>query len=221
MHVPADQHRPGRHGFFDSDIYRLSASLSSADWEITLPNALARAKAGGTTEVEVHATRASSDTGTTLSLTARSETDPTKAATASCDVSSAEGAAMHHRVTAAGPIVTNSSIGAYAADDGSRLHLNVDVRTTSLGGDDPFGSLAFEFTSGGKSYRLQSEDIALLRVGLDESSDGTCKGHRLDSAPCALVHGHGGDPARRPTSSTTRRRSSLSSSRAGSPSTSR
>ena len=163
-------------GVFDSDIYRLSASSSSADWEITLPNALATAKAGGTTEVEVHATRSSGATGTTLTLAARSETDPTKAATASCDVSSAEGAAVHHRVTAAGPIVTNSSIGAYAADDGSRVHSNVDVRTASLGGDDPFGSLAFEFTSGGKSYRLQSEDIALLRVGLDESSDGTCKG---------------------------------------------
>ena len=163
-------------GVFDSDIYRLSASSSSADWEITLPNALATAKAGGTTDVEVHATRTGGNAGTTLALTARSETDPTKSATASCDVSAAEGAAVHRRATANGPIVVDSSIGAYAADDGSRVYSNVDVRTTSLGGDDPFGSLAFEFTSGGKSYRLQSGDIASLRVGLDESIDRICRG---------------------------------------------
>ena len=201
-------------GVFESDIYRLSASSSSGDWEITLPNALATAKAGGTTDVEVHATRAAGNGGTTLTLTARSETDPTKAATASCDVSAAEGAAVHRRATANGPIVVDSSIGAYAADDGSRVYSNVDVRTTSQGGDDPFGSLAFEFTSGGKSYRLQSGDIASLRVGLDESADRICRGTPPAPLPTLWCSGTA-DIRRRPTSSTTRRRS-RSSSPAGS-----
>jgi M6 family metalloprotease-like protein len=163
-------------GVFDSDIYRLSASSSSGDWEITLPNALATAKAGGTTDVEVHATRTGGADGTTLTLTARSETDPTKAASASCDVAAGEGTAVHRRATANGPVVATSSIGEFAPDDGSRVYSNVDVRTTSQTGDDPFGSLAFEFTADGKSYRLQSGDIASLRVGLDESADRICRG---------------------------------------------
>ena len=35
-------------GVFDSDIYRVSATSSSANWKLTLPNALAAAKAGET-----------------------------------------------------------------------------------------------------------------------------------------------------------------------------
>ena len=41
-------------GIFDSDIYRISATSSSEDWEVTLPNALAAAKAGQTVQVPVH-----------------------------------------------------------------------------------------------------------------------------------------------------------------------
>ncbi len=40
---------------FDQDVYRVSATSSSADWTLTLPNALAAAKAGELVKVRVHA----------------------------------------------------------------------------------------------------------------------------------------------------------------------
>jgi M6 family metalloprotease-like protein len=170
-------------GIFDSDIYRLSATSSNGDWEIDLPNALASAKAGGTTEVEVHATKATGTGGTTLSLTATSETDPAKTDTATCALSAADGAPVHRRATAGGQLVLNSSIGTYAGDDGTRLFTNLDVRSTGSGGDDPHGTIEFEFTSGGKTYRLESDDITSLRVALEESSDRSCRGIRPSQAP--------------------------------------
>ncbi len=170
-------------GIFDSDIYRLSASSSSGDWEVTLPNALATAKAGASTQVEVHATRKAGSGGTTLTLTAASETDSSKTDTATCELSAADGAPVHRRATANGQLVLDTSIGTYAADDGTRLYSDVDVRSTGLNGDDPHGSIEFEFTSGGKSYRLTSDDVDALRVALDESSDRACRGPRPSQAP--------------------------------------
>ena len=90
---------------------------------------------------------------------------------------------MHRRATASGQLVLDSSIGTYAGDDGTRLFANLDVRSTGLNGDDPHGTIEFEFTSGGKTYRLESDDIASLRVALDESSDRVCRGIRPSQAP--------------------------------------
>ncbi len=77
-------------GIFDSDIYRVSASSSSDDWEARLPNALAFAKAGETVQVDVHALRNPEDDEpdprTTITLTATSEADQTQTATSTCDV---------------------------------------------------------------------------------------------------------------------------------------
>jgi M6 family metalloprotease-like protein len=77
-------------GVFDSDIYRVSASSSSDDWEARVPNALAFAKAGETVQVPVHALRSpeddDGDARTTITLTATSETDPSQTATRTCDV---------------------------------------------------------------------------------------------------------------------------------------
>jgi hypothetical protein len=73
-------------GVFNSDVYRLSASSSSEDWEVTLPNALAAAEAGATTQVQVHALRTGEATSTTLTITATSESDPTATATATCEL---------------------------------------------------------------------------------------------------------------------------------------
>jgi hypothetical protein len=131
----------------------------------------------------VHATRTGGSGGTTLSLTAKSETDSSKTDTATCALSAADGAPVHRRATANGQLVLDTSIGAYAGDDGTRLFSNVDVRSTGLNGDDPHGTIEFAFTSGGKSYRLESDDIASLRVALDESSDKVCRGARPSQAP--------------------------------------
>jgi M6 family metalloprotease-like protein len=77
-------------GVFDSDVYRLSASSSSADWKVTLPNALAAAKAGQTVQVPVHVLRDpltdDGDAQTVVTLTATSETDQTKTASRTCNV---------------------------------------------------------------------------------------------------------------------------------------
>jgi hypothetical protein len=77
-------------GVFDSDIYRVAASSSSADWKVTLPNALAAAKADQTVQVPVHVLRDpltdDGDTRTVVTLTATSETDPAKTASRTCNV---------------------------------------------------------------------------------------------------------------------------------------
>jgi M6 family metalloprotease-like protein len=74
-------------GVFDSDIYRVTASSSSANWKVTLPNALAAAKAGQTVQVPVHVLRTPPGSDRTIvALTATSETDPTKTASRTCDV---------------------------------------------------------------------------------------------------------------------------------------
>jgi M6 family metalloprotease-like protein len=75
---------------FDSDVYRVAASSSSADWKATLPNALAAAKAGETVQVPVHVLRDpltdDGDARTTVTLTATSESDASKTATRTCNV---------------------------------------------------------------------------------------------------------------------------------------
>ncbi|RJQ75838.1 M6 family metalloprotease domain-containing protein [Pseudonocardiaceae bacterium YIM PH 21723] len=60
---------------FSSDVYRLSAKDASGK-QVTLPNQLATAKFGGTTTISLEATG--------LTLTATSESDPGKSATAVC-----------------------------------------------------------------------------------------------------------------------------------------
>ena len=75
---------------FDQDVYRVSASSSSPDWKVTLPNALAAAKAGATVQVPVHVLRDpltdDGDARTTVTLTAKSEADSSKTATRTCAV---------------------------------------------------------------------------------------------------------------------------------------
>ena len=75
-------------GIFGSDIYRVSATSSSDDWQLTLPNALAAVAAGETASVPVHVLRTEDDgdARTTVSLTATSEADPSQTATRTCAV---------------------------------------------------------------------------------------------------------------------------------------
>jgi M6 family metalloprotease-like protein len=74
--------------YVNSDVYRLSATVSGTGWAVALPSALATAKNGTTVTVPVNVSR--SDTGgfaATVTLTAKSESDPAKTATATCGVS--------------------------------------------------------------------------------------------------------------------------------------
>lgn len=73
--------------YLTSDIYRVSASIRGHGWSAQLYNAFATAEAGDTTAVSVYVTKAKwSDSKATVTLTATSESDPTKTATAKCDV---------------------------------------------------------------------------------------------------------------------------------------
>ncbi|MEU6719269.1 M6 family metalloprotease domain-containing protein [Nonomuraea sp. NPDC046802] len=73
--------------YSDSDVYRLSATASGTGWSTWLPNALATAKAGQQTTVQVYAKQAPGAAADgTVKLTATSESDPTKTATATCKV---------------------------------------------------------------------------------------------------------------------------------------
>jgi M6 family metalloprotease-like protein len=73
--------------YLTSDVYRLSADVAGLGWRVELPNALATAKFGAGTTVEV-AVAANADAAATgfVKLTATSVGDPTKTVTKQCRV---------------------------------------------------------------------------------------------------------------------------------------
>ncbi|KAK1228505.1 hypothetical protein PQX77_008445 [Marasmius sp. AFHP31] len=75
--------------YLQSDIYRLSASVSGqGQWRVELPNALATAKFGSTTDAKVAVGAGSGATGeATVTLTVTSESDSKVSATKTCKVS--------------------------------------------------------------------------------------------------------------------------------------
>ena len=73
---------------FAYDIYRLTASTASKGWSAHLQNALSAVKYGESTQIEVYFSHeARSAKAATIELTANSESDPAKSATAVCKVS--------------------------------------------------------------------------------------------------------------------------------------
>ncbi|WP_189114805.1 M6 family metalloprotease domain-containing protein [Pilimelia terevasa] len=73
--------------YLQSDVYRLTAGVAGSGWRAELPNALATAKFGQSTDVRVAvgATPQAADTGV-VTLTATSVSDPAKSATSECRV---------------------------------------------------------------------------------------------------------------------------------------
>ncbi|TDD30150.1 M6 family metalloprotease domain-containing protein [Kribbella turkmenica] len=69
--------------YLEGDVYRVSATIDGTGWSMSLPNALATANAGQRTTVPVH-TKAGTSTLAKVTLTAVSESDPTKKSTATC-----------------------------------------------------------------------------------------------------------------------------------------
>jgi len=71
--------------FLGSDIYRLSATTSATGWEAHLQNALATAKFGETVPVKVHIWKnAGAASNGSVTLTATSESDPSKTMSMTC-----------------------------------------------------------------------------------------------------------------------------------------
>ncbi|MFG2005773.1 M6 family metalloprotease domain-containing protein [Spirillospora sp. NPDC048911] len=83
--VPLRNSGKGGSGVYGSDVFRLSASATGKGWTTLLPNALATAKAGGATAVQVWAKAApGADRKAKLVVKATSESDPTKVDTGNC-----------------------------------------------------------------------------------------------------------------------------------------
>jgi M6 family metalloprotease-like protein len=74
-----------------ADVFRLTAGVDGDGWTTQLDNELATSADGETFSVPVYVTRANgSDNKATVSLTAVSESDPSKTATATCAVKAAQ-----------------------------------------------------------------------------------------------------------------------------------
>jgi hypothetical protein len=80
----AGQHPEDVSAYLGADVYRLSATAQSSGWSVWLPNGLAVEEAGRTAIATVYAKRESGSRLGRISLTARSESDPSKSDTATC-----------------------------------------------------------------------------------------------------------------------------------------
>jgi M6 family metalloprotease-like protein len=81
------QHPEDAAAYLTSDVYRLSTDVAGRGWRAELPNALATAKFGGTTTVEVAvAAAAEAAASGFVKLTATSESDPSVTVTRQCRV---------------------------------------------------------------------------------------------------------------------------------------
>ncbi|MFB9881667.1 M6 family metalloprotease domain-containing protein [Planobispora siamensis] len=79
------QHPEDVSAYLNNDVYRLSATVEGRGWTVTLPNQLATAAAGKHTSAAVHAQRAQGGSRLAkVTLTAVSESDPSKTARATC-----------------------------------------------------------------------------------------------------------------------------------------
>jgi hypothetical protein len=77
------QHPEDVTSYLKGDVYRVSATIDGTGWSMSLPNALATANAGQQVAVPVH-TKAGTSPLAKVTLTAVSESDPTKKSTATC-----------------------------------------------------------------------------------------------------------------------------------------
>ncbi|MBE1491656.1 metallopeptidase domain-containing protein [Plantactinospora soyae] len=73
--------------YLKSDVYRLSAAVNGRGWTVVLPTELTSAAFGRSVPVKAVATASGSSTASgRITLTARSESDPSRTATATCRV---------------------------------------------------------------------------------------------------------------------------------------
>jgi hypothetical protein len=78
------QHPEDLTSYLKGDVYRLTAKIDGQGWSMSLPNALTTANAGEQVAVPVHA-KAGTSPLAKITLTAVSESDPTKKSTATCN----------------------------------------------------------------------------------------------------------------------------------------
>lgn len=74
-------------GALESDVFRISTASSGSGWTAWTPNAVVTASPGASVQVPVYASRTpGSANNTDITLTATSESDPTRTATMKCNV---------------------------------------------------------------------------------------------------------------------------------------
>jgi M6 family metalloprotease-like protein len=84
---PAGQHPEDVARYLDGDVYRLAADVDGHGWTVDIPNQLATADFGKSVRVPVYVLRSHSAAHVAkVHLTATSESDPSKTATATCTV---------------------------------------------------------------------------------------------------------------------------------------
>ena len=71
---------------FGYDVFRLSAAAKDPGWSVQLQNALMALKAGSSVSVDVYFSRPEHASASTLTLTGRSESDPSQSSSAVCTV---------------------------------------------------------------------------------------------------------------------------------------
>lgn len=118
-------------GAFDSDIYRLSASVEGEGWDVHLPYEVVAAASGETVPVSAYATAgAGASESATVSVTATSEADSSVSVTLEVEVSSAD---LKVTVDTASELVEAYYAGGVIAEDERnqlRSQLTVLRRTT-------------------------------------------------------------------------------------------
>jgi hypothetical protein len=83
--LPQGQHPEDVGAFLNGDVYRLSATVDGQGWTTWLPNSLASANVGKSVDLPVYAHRDSAGSKLVrVTVTARSESDPSRVATATC-----------------------------------------------------------------------------------------------------------------------------------------
>ncbi|WP_433334002.1 M6 family metalloprotease domain-containing protein [Spirillospora sp. CA-294931] len=82
--VPLRNSGTGGSGHHGSDVYRLKATVEGGDWQTWVPNALATAKTGSTTQAVVWAKAKPGAAKAKLIVSATSESDKTKTDTGNC-----------------------------------------------------------------------------------------------------------------------------------------
>ncbi|HEY0641537.1 MAG TPA: M6 family metalloprotease domain-containing protein [Pseudonocardiaceae bacterium] len=84
---PAGEHPEDVRQYLNGDVYRVHATVEGRGWEVSVPNQLTSADFGRSVQVPVHARKAADGAFVgRVTLTATSESDPTKRATATCTV---------------------------------------------------------------------------------------------------------------------------------------
>ena len=91
VNIPLTNTGEAGEGVFDSDIYRLSASVDGAGWEVHLPYEVVAAASGETVPVWAYATASAGATeSATVTVTATSETDSSVSVSLEVELTSAD-----------------------------------------------------------------------------------------------------------------------------------